>query len=99
MNTETSSITDQDLLRVAHNIASFYEFTFFGERNITESAALVFIVEYQAVQLGIVGKSDEVEADEEVISLHAFVSRLDKIAKENKVSNWKYISVDLPYLD
>lgn len=82
------------LLAAAKNLVQFYEFTFFGERNVTEGTGLTFALEMQACQLGLVGDWIYGFCDDydPATMMQNLVNALDQVAKKFNLNGWEQVS-------
>lgn len=94
-------LTNSELDKIAQDLVTFYDFTFFGERDVTESQGFIFSLEQLAVSYGLVGDIlyDDVENYDSAIMMHEFVEVIDKRAIQKGVKGWGNIRKHLPYMD
>jgi len=99
---KVSDLTNSELDKAINALITFYDFTFFGERDVSESTGLCFALEYQACALGLVGdwlydNTDDYNSADLMFDLF---EALDKRAAENPRVNdvhWMYIKQNSPY--
>lgn len=98
---KADELTNSELDKIAQDLVTFYDFTFFDERNVTEYQAFVFSLEQLAVSYGLVGDIlyDDVEIYDSAVMMHEFVGAIDKRATEIEANGWRTIREHLPYLD
>lgn len=94
-------LTNSELDKIATDLVTFYDFTFFGERGVTETQGFVFSLEQLAVTYGLVGDIlyDNVENYDSAVMMHEFVGAIDKRATETEAKGWLTIREYLPYLE
>lgn len=91
-------LSKEQLLKTARDLVQFTDFTFFEERNVSAGTGLVFAMEMQAVQLGLVG--DELYAGGDYDSatmMDEFANAINKAATEASVHGWDSVAKELPY--
>ena len=104
---EADMVTNSELDKTISALIRFWDYTFFGERNIGKGHAndegdiMVFIMEFIACSLNLVDvySDEEPERNGEFYNpVQEIVVALDNRAKEKGVSQWQYIRPHLPYL-
>lgn len=99
MKKNVACVTNAELDKALNDIAQFYDFTFFSERNTEETTVMVFIIEFIACALDLV--HDEPDADDDdydgFVMLEKLVLALDTRARQNSDKRWEKIRNVLPY--
>ena len=89
-------LTQEQLKTIVLKLVAFYEFTFFDERDTEESLAFTFVLEYIAVDLGLINPDSGIDTAALMVEL---VGRIDECAKSELVSDWSNIARHLPWLN
>ena len=94
-----SDLTREELEKAVKDLAEFYEFSFFGERDVDVSLGLTFAMEQMACSLGLVGEwlCDNVENYDSAIMMEDFGNLLDQTAMAMEYRPWMAFRADLPY--
>tara|TARA_B100000749_G_C18446588_1_gene474504 strand:+ start:2749 stop:3132 length:384 start_codon:yes stop_codon:yes gene_type:complete len=89
-------LTNSELDKIIRDLVSFYNFTFFGERGVTQNQGLVFSLEQLAVSYGLVGNLTK--NDESPVMMREFVGAIDKRATVINAKDWPIVREFLPFL-
>lgn len=87
-------LSQATLLKAAKDLVQFYDFTFFGERNVSESTGLVFAMEMQVCQLGLVHDDDDIDT---ATLMNAYADALHTAAQAARLPGWERLVTSLPY--
>lgn len=95
-----SDLTESELDKIISDIVTFYDFTFFSERDVSEGVGLVFSLEQLAVTYGMVGDWLYKEPDKYNVAdlMVDFTKVLDERATAQNIAMWEYIRPNLDYL-
>lgn len=94
-----TDLTKAELQKAVSDIVAFYDFTFFGERSISESDGLTFALEMQACSLGLVGDWLYEDGYDSAEMMQDFVKAMNDTAGEMSCSHWPEIREHLPYME
>lgn len=92
---KVQDLTQTQLEKVAKDLESFYNFSFFEERGVDISVGLTYALEFAACTLGLHSDEDDDSAE----TIEQFVTAVDKAARSGVVNEfvWNIIAADLPF--
>lgn len=92
---QVDEITNSELDKALDTLTTFWHYTFFGERGVDESTAMVYALEFLACSLGLVSLDEE--GDDGHVLMENLVLALDTRAKTTGHKAWVGMAPNLPY--
>lgn len=89
-------LTNSELDKIVSDLITFYNYTFFGERGVTQNQGLVLALEQLAVSYGLVG--NVTNSDDSPAMMREFVGAINKRATETKAKGWPTVQEFLPFM-